>query len=290
MKILKNEYGLARFSVPHSVMFWVSRCVLSALREAVAFVSGENECVVCGSYSGAVPVCKNCECLFDVSEKCSTKATKTIENSGSALCGSLSESDRRCAVCGKILVSEHGVCMRCRNENILSHTDGVFPLYSYRLWNKTLLFLWKTAGNRSLSHFFAVRMCSALRVHGAKVVVPVPPRPGKIKTHGWDQIADLCPYIENSGFVVCRLLERLSKMEQKKLGREGRMGIIGASYRLRNSRAIFHELKRCGGKIPREVFLLDDVMTTGSTVECCAEILKNAGVEVVKVITLFIVD
>ena len=42
--------------------------------------------------------------------------------------------------------------------------------------------------------------------------------------------------------------------------------------------------------LPETVILLDDVMTTGSTLEACAFELKKAGTKNVIALTLFIVD
>ena len=41
-------------------------------------------------------------------------------------------------------------------------------------------------------------------------------------------------------------------------------------------------------EIPAEVFLLDDVFTTGATLDACARTLRNAGCRSVKAITLVI--
>ncbi len=43
-----------------------------------------------------------------------------------------------------------------------------------------------------------------------------------------------------------------------------------------------------GGEVPKEVLLVDDVFTTGATLEACAQALKDAGIEVIHGFTLAI--
>ena len=195
-------------------------------------------------------------------------------------------------MCGKALVSEDTLCMQCRDKRILFHTDIVLPLFSYRLWNKTLLFRWKIAGERNLSEFFADIFSSTLRKFFADdfAIVPVPPRKGKIHTKGWDQIEDVCYFLEKKyGFKIFRLLFRESNQEQKQLGREGRVENIGKSYRMKNESSIKKIIQRYG-YFPKKVILIDDVLTTGASIESCARALKDAGVQTVNALTLFIVD
>lgn len=257
----------------YDTFFAAKQAVLLAVRGAMSFAAGDGECVICGTGTGAVPVCKSCLPLYDVREFFYAPL-----------------SEKRCGVCGKILISEENICMRCRTEKIFLQTNKIFPLFSYRLWNKRLLFDWKIIGNRALSPFFAERLRYALFQLGQKVIVPVPPRHGKIKELGWDQIEELSVFLEHSGFAVCKILERLSKTEQKKLGREGRLATVGAAYRLKNGKNLARALKKNGGEMPEEVCLVDDVITTGATIESCAGKLKEAGVKTVNAVTLFCVD
>ena len=116
-------------------------------------------------------------------------------------------------------------------------------------------------------------------------VVPVPPRPGKIREKGWDQIDEICSYLGKGWKIeILRILKRNSRMQQKKLDRVQRIEGIGTAY------SLVSESKLLKTKIPPAVILIDDVLTTGSTIENCAALLKRAGVEKVFVITLFIVD
>ena len=187
----------------------------------------------------------------------------------------------RCKCCGKELVSEKNTCLRCRTNPVLKSTDKVIPLFSYRLWNKELMFRWKMQGERTFSAVFARLISEVLIKNGEKVIVPVPPRKGKIRKNGWDQIDELCTFLEKRyGFKVYRLLQRNSREQQKKLNRTERLESIKSSY----------SLKPYCGELPEHVCIIDDVLTTGATLESCAEILKAGGVKTVNAVTLFTVD
>ena len=196
---------------------------------------------------------------------------------------------RRCSVCGKRLLSEENLCMDCREHKVIESCDFVFPILSYRLWAKTVMFQWKTNGRRGLSWIFA-RLChmalSSFFADEPFVIVPVPPRPGKIRKKGWDQVDELCRILEHKyGYMVMRLLKRTNSVQQKKLDRDHRLHSESKRYVL--SKKGF-ALKR--ENIPECVILIDDVMTTGITVESCAAELKSAGISKVKVLTIFVVD
>lgn len=231
------------------------------MRAVCSYIAGGGECAVCGRKCGALPLCRRCR----------KKYFAVTPSAG----------EKRCSVCGRILVSEHGTCMQCRTKKLLSHTDIVFPLYSYRLWNTMLLFRWKIEGERVLSPFFASETAAALALlEPGFTIVPVPPRPGKIREKGWDQIEELSRFLElRYHFKTARILERSSRREQKTLDRENRLETIGSSYSLKK-----------GVSVPAKVCIIDDVLTTGATVESCAAVLKAGGAQTVYAVTLFTVD
>lgn len=183
--------------------------------------------------------------------------------------------------------------MECRERDGEGSLDALYPLHSYRQWKKELAFAWKSEGQRRLSPLFARLLLKAVRELGLEKtpLVPVPPRPGKIKESGWDQVEDLARILEKKGLVVRRdLLERKKGAQQKKLGREERLGAAGAVYDLRpafRAAAAGGGFDGQGGGIPAEVVLLDDIVTTGATMEKCAWLLKAAGVQKVYGLALF---
>lgn len=195
--------------------------------------------------------------------------------------------EERCSCCGKELVSEIDICTSCRNEPLLTHTQQVLPIHCYRLWKKDLLFSWKTAGMRQLSPLLATLMADFIKNELVDLkdcpLVPVPPRKGKIRRQGWDQVDELCRYLnKNHGFKILPLLERKSMEQQKKLDRKSRLENLGQTYCIDTK-------KLSKIQVPAKVILIDDILTTGVTMETCAAALKSVGVQEVYGCTLFYV-
>ncbi len=196
------------------------------------------------------------------------------------------EADR-CSVCGTRLISAENTCPQCREgDGAFRHTDKVCTLFSYTPANAAALSAWKIAGNRLYSSIFAeilatVFAASVLTGKECKArgiaIVPVPPRPGKIKNTGWDQIEELCRLLRKRyGMPVANCLKRLSAKQQKRLGREERKANIRGQISLKK------------GKTPPETaILIDDIVTTGATADACAQALKSAGCRFVAVLSLF---
>ena len=253
------------------LFFEVKQFVVTAFRLLYVFISGGEKCAVCGSLVFIRPICKNClDRHFSVNH--------ILEK-------------ERCSCCGRELISMKEKCMVCRENPVLKSTDTVIPLFSYRLWNRELMFRWKMQEERNFSPLFAGLLKDVLRKTGNLILVPVPPRKGKIRKNGWDQIEELCTFLEKRyGFGVLRILERNTSGQQKKLSRTQRLESIKTAYQLCPPQVVSHALKPFSGRFPERVCLIDDVCTTGSTLESCAEILKKEGIKTVNAVTLFTVD
>jgi ComF family protein len=180
----------------------------------------------------------------------------------------------KCALCGKPLISEIELCLPCRNGSAFSY-DRLWVLYPYIGKYRELLSAYKFRKNLPVAEFFAEKILDILDdpVLRDAVLVPVPPRPGKIKETGWDQVDYLVKKLEKLK-PVCRCLKRSKSKVQKQLGRSERLenlkGRIGIN-----------------GTAPKTAIIIDDVMTTGSTMEVCASVLKEKGAEKVYGLCLF---
>ncbi len=188
----------------------------------------------------------------------------------------------RCTVCGRLLISEIGVCMHCRKSEDTGETylGGMTALYPYAGIYKRLLTAYKFKQYKHLSRFLTSKLTEAgtrlcEKFHGSFDWVPVPPRPGKIKQKGWDQIDYLAGILKKEKHItVNTCLTRLNTKAQKTLNRNERLSNLKGQI-------------LCSKKAPKNAVIFDDVVTTGATLEACAEALKKAGTEHVYAVCLF---
>lgn len=133
--------------------------------------------------------------------------------------------------------------------------------------------------NLALADFLAEKALEILNdpIFKEFVIVPVPARPGKIKENGWDQVDYLVKRIKKlskGGVCVSRCLIRKKSKTQKKLNRAQRLENLKGRIKAR-------------GAIPQNVIVIDDVITTGSTLEVCSAVLKENGAQRVYGLCLF---
>ncbi len=229
-------------------------------------------CSQCGNLSrNGYPVCKACreKLLVAARERCL-----------------LEREEDRCAACGTRLISTENLCPDCRAGGAFYFADKVCTLFSYTPENAVALSEWKIAGNRLYSSVFAEILAAVFAASGLTgqecklrgiAIVPVPPRPGKIRKTGWDQIDELSRLLRKRyGLPVSACLVRSSAAQQKRLGKEERKANLKGQILLKR------------GITPPEIaVLIDDIVTTGATADSCAQALKGAGCSFVAVLALF---
>jgi len=182
-----------------------------------------------------------------------------------------------CSRCSALLISEHILCFPCKE--LIKENNGIknnlinrsFFLYPYIKEYVDIVLYWKNEGMRSLSPFFAFFIARFIKknpILQGYTIVPVPPRPKKLKLLGWDHIEDISTFLECYYHLpVLRVLARHDGHTQKGLSKKEReLNMIGQFY-----------IKK-GAKLPKKAIILDDVITTGATIKTCISILKKGGV------------
>ena len=114
-----------------------------------------------------------------------------------------------------------------------------------------------------------------------EIITYCPRKPAKERYIGYDHSGCFAEYIaERSGKTFMKLLKRREGgKEQKTIKRiENRIKNVHGKF-------YFNDKMNCKGK---SVLLVDDIITSGSTVKECARILKEAGAA--KILALFILD
>ena len=121
-----------------------------------------------------------------------------------------------------------------------------------------------------------MRATGARVLQGADLVVPVPLHPRREYQRGFNQADDLARHL---GLPVAPLLKRVVHTQsQIELPKE---------QRRENVKDAFAFLPVPGSRLPVPgiVVLVDDVATTGATLDACARVLKGAGVKEVRALT-----
>lgn len=184
-----------------------------------------------------------------------------------------------CLRCGKPVGETVEYCAECRRrERSFDRGRGVF-LYNTQM--KQSLLRYKYYGSREYGRYYAEAICrfvgSDIKSWSPDVIVPVPLHRRKEKMRGFNQAADLaCRTGAILGIPVAEdiVFKAKETRSQKQLD---------AEERKRNLKDAFRASCPVNGL---KILIMDDVYTTGSTVEAMAECLLENGAEAIFFVTL----
>ncbi len=146
------------------------------------------------------------------------------------------------------------------------------PLAYYQGLFAELLQWYKFSQELPLARFFAALVQFRYsRQFAGYYLVPVPPRPARLKQQAWDQVDYLCRILERYfRLPVLRLLQRNAGPQQKRRSRAERMKQLDSldHYSLElSARCRAYRARQRHG--PLRLLLFDDVYTTGTTMDLC---------------------
>lgn len=218
------------------------------------------------------PRCVCCDTILGLHEKgCCPKCEKSLPRiKGSS-----------CMKCGKpVAGQEQEYCEDCRKYP--HEFDRGKAAFTYTGAMRRSVYRMKHDNRRDYLPFYAEEMVQAVASElprwRPEVILPIPMHPRRKRRRGYNQSELLAEHISRlTGIPVKKNLLRCVKQTsaQKSLNRKERMKNLEGSMAVAGETIGF-----------KRVLLVDDVYTTGSTMDEAAKVLKNAGAESIFFIVL----
>lgn len=181
-------------------------------------------------------------------------------------------TEPRCKKCGKpVQYEEQEFCYDCRNRNF--HYEQGRSLWLHEGLVKKSIYGFKYKNRRVYAKVYAREMMEQflelLKIWKIDVIVPVPLHKKRYRKRGYNQaflLADEISKITGIQTDEELVVRKRDTDPQKEFGNKDRK---------KNLKGAFEVTKR--GIKNRRILIVDDIYTTGSTIDEIAEILKKAG-------------
>lgn len=209
----------------------------------------QNLCVLCSTYHrGVCGVCTSCQTLF-----------KTIKNA--------------CIICNLPLLDENfKLCGRCIRDK--PAFDKVYTRYVYEEPLRTLMQEFKYREGIFLDNLLSDMMLEAIpSSYQPDCLVPVPMHATRLRQRGFNQAAQLAKILAKKTGIPCQ-----TSICQKIIHTNTQV-TLNRKQRQKNLRNAF----TVSPNAFEHIVIVDDLLTTGSTVEELAKALKKQGAKQVDV-------
>ena len=158
--------------------------------------------------------------------------------------------------------------------------DRLFILFEFEDTIRQLIHLLKYKRHLTLASYFAIEASTRFefsRHNPFDEIIPVPLHPTRKRERGYNQSEEIAVAL---GSILCIPVksEHLTRIRftstQTRMTRDERdMNVSGAF--------------KCTANLSKKnILLIDDVITTGSTVQACLKVLKDAGAETVDILVI----
>ena len=180
-----------------------------------------------------------------------------------------------CARCGVVLKSGGAHCFHCRGSKADTFKCKIIrSACEFNTFSRGLVHALKYQGADYVAPYMgalmAQRFSAFAQLADVNLVVPVPLYNARLKKRGYNQSELLARFFcKETGLAldVTSLVRLRDTCSQTKLGRQARVENMAGAFGVKNPAVL-------KGKI---ILLIDDVATTGATLEACAQVLRRAG-------------
>ncbi|MCR2822350.1 ComF family protein [Lederbergia panacisoli] len=191
-------------------------------------------------------------------------------------------TENLCDVCSRPLkdldskfVANH-TCLDCVRWELDARWKGSLDknvsIYVYNDFLKDLIARFKFRGDYELAKAFSPEISAQLKSLEHDLLVAIPLSDERLKERGFNQSE---AFARETGFVTWDILIRTHSEKQSKKSREERL----------SQQRVF-QIKQPSIVQGKNILLLDDIYTTGSTLRQAAKILKQAGAAQVRSLTI----
>ncbi len=179
-----------------------------------------------------------------------------------------------CSVCACVLPKEVMICAQCLREK--PHFTSVQAALAYAYPVDKLIHAAKYQENLTVLHYLSTVMAAHFRQHPRPdLLLPVPLHPRDLRARGFNQAVELGKVVSRMcGIPLERHLSRCVRHKRK----QAQLSAAERKINVRNAFAVDQLPAHC-----RHLVLLDDVVTTGATVNELARMCLNAGAQRVDV-------
>ncbi|HZK57320.1 MAG TPA: ComF family protein [Clostridia bacterium] len=207
------------------------------------------------------------------------------ENAKYSLCHSCYNNlpfipDHHCDKCGTPLrmIEDGPICQQCKKTNYCF--DRAISVVEYKQDVKILIYKLKYSNHTYLATTFGYIMADKLKQEGIKadIIIPIPLHRSKEKERGFNQATLISKYIVekiNIPLNINALIRTKNTKVMHNLTRRERLENVEGAFEVVDKEAI----------INKDILLIDDIFTTGSTVNSCSKELINNGAKSVTVLT-----
>ena len=186
----------------------------------------------------------------------------------------------RCKACGAELDGIFEVCSKCMQED-KRIWDSAFALYRMEGIARNLIHKLKYNKETAIARTFALNVINNLDLsflNDIDLIVPVPLHWTRELLRGFNQSALICDFLHISCNIPQKNLLKRIKITQKQAN-------LSRTQRKQNLIGVF-SLKKGENCKNRTILLVDDVMTTGTTLSMASKVLLEAGALNVKVLVI----
>ena len=187
---------------------------------------------------------------------------------------------RRCPLCDGLLgMQETCICRSCEDTSVPSFYPfpGGFAPFPYEGKYRESVKRFKYSGRAEYAEYFARAILEAgedeIRRHEPDCLVPVPVHRLRYRERGYNQAEELAKELSKLLGIPCRsrLLIRIrNTVPQNPLLPEERRENVKNAFSLREA-----DIRK--KSVPKRILLVDDICTTGATLEAAASVLYRCG-------------